>query len=47
VEKIKRYGLATMDRVTSVKGKSIGFGAMDRVAVKLEQALGIDGPRQQ
>jgi hypothetical protein len=37
VEKIKRYDLATMDQVASVKDKSRGFEVTDHMVVKLEQ----------
>jgi len=39
VKKIKRHGLAIKDR----KGQVRGSGAMDHVAMKLEQGLGADG----
>jgi hypothetical protein len=42
MEKIKRYGLASMDRVASVKGKSKSH-VRDRMAVKQEQGLSTDG----
>jgi hypothetical protein len=47
MEKIKRHGLATKDQVASqCEGQVRGSGAMDRVAMKLEQGLGARAVRR-